>query len=143
MSTENSAARRVEETDVKASGLRKVVTASMAGTVVEWYEFFLYASAATLVFGKMFFPNSGTELDGIIARALSKDLEARFQSAASFSAALRKVGATLDLRAERKQTDDYLLPVDDEADRVPPMVWLAALGGVAILGTAVWWGWFR
>ena len=39
----------------------------MAGTVVEWYEFFLYASAATLVFGKMFFPNSGTELDGIIA----------------------------------------------------------------------------
>jgi MFS family permease len=67
MSTESSAARRPEETDVKASGLRKVVTASMAGTVVEWYEFFLYASAATLVFGKMFFPNSGTELDGIIA----------------------------------------------------------------------------
>jgi MFS family permease len=67
MSTENPAASRVEETDVKASGLKKVVTASMAGTVVEWYEFFLYASAATLVFGKMFFPNSGTELDGIIA----------------------------------------------------------------------------
>ena len=67
MSTENSAARRPEETDVKSSGLKKVVTASMAGTVVEWYEFFLYASAATLVFGKLFFPNSGTELDGIIA----------------------------------------------------------------------------
>ena len=67
MSTENSAARRPGEPDVKASGLRKVVTASMAGTVVEWYEFFLYASAATLVFGKTFFPNSGTELDGIIA----------------------------------------------------------------------------
>jgi MFS family permease len=68
MSTEKSAAaRRPEETDVKSSGLKKVVTASMAGTVVEWYEFFLYASAATLVFGKLFFPNSGTELDGIIA----------------------------------------------------------------------------
>ena len=39
----------------------------MAGTVVEWYEFFLYATAATLVFSKVFFPNSGTELDGIIA----------------------------------------------------------------------------
>ena len=37
MSTESSAARRTEETDVKASGLKKVVTASMAGTVVEWY----------------------------------------------------------------------------------------------------------
>ena len=30
--------------------LRKVVGASMAGTVVEWYEFFLYGTAATLVF---------------------------------------------------------------------------------------------
>ena len=67
MSTQNAAARRPEEEDVKSSGLKKVVTASMAGTVVEWYEFFLYASAATLVFGKLFFPNSGTELDGIIA----------------------------------------------------------------------------
>ncbi|HET6268719.1 MAG TPA: MFS transporter, partial [Arthrobacter sp.] len=67
MSMENTAARSAGEPDVKASGLKKVVTASMAGTVVEWYEFFLYASAATLVFGKLFFPNSGTELDGIIA----------------------------------------------------------------------------
>ncbi len=71
MSTQNAAARRPEEEDVKSSGLKKVVTASMAGTVVEWYEFFLYASAATLVFGKIFFPNSGTELDGIIAAFLT------------------------------------------------------------------------
>lgn len=47
--------------------LRKVVGASMAGTVVEWYEFFLYGTAATLVFGKLFFPDTGNELDGIIA----------------------------------------------------------------------------
>ena len=26
------------------TGLRKVVAASMAGTIVEWYEFFLYAT---------------------------------------------------------------------------------------------------
>ena len=71
MSTHNGAARRPEETDVKASGLKKVVAASMAGTVVEWYEFFLYASAATLVFGKAFFPNSQTELDGILAAFLT------------------------------------------------------------------------
>ena len=57
MSTENAAAGAQKRNDVKASGLKKVVTASMAGTVVEWYEFFLYASAATLVFGKLFFPN--------------------------------------------------------------------------------------
>lgn len=48
-------------------GLKKVVVASMAGTVVEWYEFFLYAAASTLVFAKLFFPNAETELDGIIA----------------------------------------------------------------------------
>ena len=37
------------------TGLKRVVAASMAGTVVEWYEFFLYATAATLVFNKVFF----------------------------------------------------------------------------------------
>ncbi|PNU05643.1 MFS transporter [Novosphingobium guangzhouense] len=47
--------------------LRKVVGASMAGTVVEWYEFFLYGTAATLVFGKVFFPATGNDLDGVIA----------------------------------------------------------------------------
>ena len=47
--------------------LRRVVAASMAGTVVEWYEFFLYGTAATLVFGRLFFPDSGNDLDGIIA----------------------------------------------------------------------------
>lgn len=47
--------------------LRKVVGASMAGTVVEWYEFFLYGTAATLVFGQLFFPQTGNELDGVIA----------------------------------------------------------------------------
>ena len=53
------------------SGLRKIVAASMAGTVVEWYEFFLYATAASLVFGTFFFPNAGTQLDGIIAAFLT------------------------------------------------------------------------
>ncbi|MFJ8794344.1 MFS transporter [Streptomyces sp. NPDC102462] len=49
------------------SALRRIVFASMAGTVVEWYEFFLYGTAATLVFGKLFFPSGGSELDGILA----------------------------------------------------------------------------
>ena len=45
--------------------LRKVVTASMAGTVVEWYEFFIYGTAATLVFPSVFFPGE-TAKTGLI-----------------------------------------------------------------------------
>lgn len=52
-------------------GLRKVVVASMAGTVVEWYEFFVYATAATLVFGHVFFRDTGNPLDGVIAALLT------------------------------------------------------------------------
>jgi MFS family permease len=50
-----------------ASGLRRVVAASMAGTVVEWYEFFLYGTAATLVFNKVFFAKGVSDLDAILA----------------------------------------------------------------------------
>ncbi|CPR11559.1 major facilitator superfamily protein [Mycobacterium bohemicum DSM 44277] len=49
------------------SYLRRVVAASMAGTVVEWYEFFLYGTAATLVFSKVFFARGTSELDAILA----------------------------------------------------------------------------
>lgn len=62
---------REASADPTASSLRRVVTASMAGTVVEWYEFFLYASAATLVFGTVFFAQTGSALDGIIAAFLT------------------------------------------------------------------------
>ena len=38
--------------------LRKVVLASMIGTTIEWYDFFLYGTAAALVFNKLFFPQT-------------------------------------------------------------------------------------
>ena len=37
--------------------LRKAVVASRVGTEIEWYDFFLYGTAAGLVFGKLYFPN--------------------------------------------------------------------------------------
>jgi serine/threonine protein kinase len=82
------------------------------------------------------------ELDAVVMRALAKDLQARYQSAASLSADLRRIAVALDVRAE-KHADDYLLPVDDEADKVPPLVWLAAAGGAAMLALAVWWSFMR
>jgi MFS family permease len=53
------------------TGLKRVVVASMAGTVVEWYEFFLYATAATLVFNKVFFSHGTNESTAIIAALLT------------------------------------------------------------------------
>ena len=37
--------------------LRKAVVASTIGTTIEWYDFFLYGTAAGLVFGKLYFPD--------------------------------------------------------------------------------------
>ena len=58
--------------------LRKAVIAATIGTTIVWYDFFLYGTAAGLVFGKLYFPNSnpltatlaafGTYFVGFIAR---------------------------------------------------------------------------
>ena len=47
--------------------LRRVVAASLAGTTVEWYEFFLYGSAVSLVFNHILFPPSDNPLTPILA----------------------------------------------------------------------------
>lgn len=60
------------------NSIRKVVFASLIGTAIEWYDFFLYGSAAALVFGPLFFPSDepatgvllafGTYAVGFVAR---------------------------------------------------------------------------
>lgn len=60
--------------------MRKVALTALAGTSIEWYDFFLYATAAALVFPSAFFPGSdptiglvlsfGTFAFGFIARPL-------------------------------------------------------------------------
>ncbi|MFD4254454.1 MFS transporter [Amycolatopsis thermoflava] len=57
---------RAQQASPPPSGLRKVVAASMAGTVAEWYEFLLYSASSALVFGALFFPRSDQPLDGVI-----------------------------------------------------------------------------
>ncbi len=44
-------------TTAAPSSVRRVIVASLIGTSLEWYDFFIYGIAAALVFNKLFFPN--------------------------------------------------------------------------------------
>ncbi len=68
--------------------VRRVAFASMLGTILEWYDFFLYGFTAALVFGKLFFPtysplagtlaSFGTLAIGFVARPLGGILFGHF-----------------------------------------------------------------
>ncbi|MBM86807.1 MAG: MFS transporter [Gammaproteobacteria bacterium] len=70
------------------SNMRKVALTALAGTSIEWYDFFLYATAAALVFPAAFFPEStptmglilsfGTFAFGFIARPVGGILFGHF-----------------------------------------------------------------
>lgn len=67
---------------------RKVAMASFVGTAIEWYDFYLYGTAAALVFPMLFFPNFdpligtlaafGSYTAGFIARPLGSMIFGHF-----------------------------------------------------------------
>jgi MHS family shikimate/dehydroshikimate transporter-like MFS transporter len=59
------------ETDgpTQPRGLRRVVTGALVGTALEWYDFFIYGTAAALVFNVLFFPQSDPAVGTITAFA--------------------------------------------------------------------------
>ncbi|MFP3499486.1 hypothetical protein SB759_35290, partial [Pseudomonas sp. SIMBA_059] len=52
---------------IDSKTFRKIVLASVTGTALEWYDFFLYSTAAALIFGELFFPKGTDPLVGTIA----------------------------------------------------------------------------
>lgn len=46
---------------------RRVLAASLVGTAVEFYDFYVYATAAALVFGQLFFPQESTAAQQMFA----------------------------------------------------------------------------
>src|ERR687889_2688170 len=53
------------EGEGQTSSIRQVALASFIGTAIEWYDFFLYGTAAALIFGALFFPEA-TPLGGTL-----------------------------------------------------------------------------
>src|ERR1700730_8004051 len=47
----------------------KVATASLIGTAIEWYDFFLYGTAAALIFNQLFFPTFDPMIGTLLAFA--------------------------------------------------------------------------
>lgn len=78
--TNSTAASLPVDEELLKTDMRKVALTALAGTSIEWYDFFLYATAAALVFPSAFFPDSsptmglilsfGTFAFGFIARPL-------------------------------------------------------------------------
>jgi metabolite-proton symporter len=54
-------------TDAAPRSPVRVIVASLIGTSLEWYDFFLYSTAAALVFNKLFFPDVSPLLGTLLA----------------------------------------------------------------------------
>ncbi|HEY4545007.1 MAG TPA: MFS transporter [Pedomonas sp.] len=52
-----------------ANSAKRVLGASLTGTAVEFYDFYIYATAAALVFGPLFFPSENPSLQLLAAYA--------------------------------------------------------------------------
>ncbi len=47
----------------------RVLLASLAGSIIEWYDFYLYGTATGLVFSTLFFPTKDPSISILIAFA--------------------------------------------------------------------------
>ncbi len=50
-----------EANETRSAGVGKIALASLVGTTIEFYDFYIFGTAAALVFGPMFFPKSAPE----------------------------------------------------------------------------------
>ncbi|WP_286957566.1 MFS transporter [Brevibacterium sp. UBA7493] len=64
-----SAASAVTTSPTSARERRKVAFAAVIGTTIEWYDYFVYAAAAGLIFGQLFFEPAGQQFAVIISFA--------------------------------------------------------------------------
>jgi serine/threonine protein kinase len=79
------------------------------------------------------------ELDALLSRALTRDLEQRQQSAAALAAELRSVAAMLDVRTGDTTQPSALLPIDETPDRQAASMLTGALIAAAAAAALLFW----
>src|SRR5918911_1123310 len=133
-----------EETG-QTTDVRQVLGASFIGTTIEWYDFFLYGTAATLVFGQLFFPTGdplvstlsalGTFAVGFVVRPLGGIIFGHFGDRlgrkATLVLTLTMMGAATFLIG--------LLPTFDQIGVLAPIL-LVLLRTIQGLGVGGEWG---
>jgi MHS family shikimate/dehydroshikimate transporter-like MFS transporter len=62
-----AAARLGGQRGGETRSIKSVIAASFIGTTIEWYDFFLYGTAAALVFDKLFFPEAAPLVGTLLA----------------------------------------------------------------------------
>jgi metabolite-proton symporter len=60
-------ARAAAAIDAPAMGVGRIVLASLIGTAIEFYDFYIYGTAAALVIGQTFFPQSAPQTQALNA----------------------------------------------------------------------------
>src|SRR5579859_413973 len=115
--------------EVTRRQLRRAVVASTIGTSIEWYDFFLYGSAAALVLNTQFFPNVDPSSGVLLAFGTNfVGFAARPVGAAIFGHYGDRIGrkATLVMTLALMGIGTFLVGL------VPPYASIGVLGGILL-----------
>lgn len=66
-STASAAASAPQTQQERTKLARRAAVASLVGTAVEWYDYFIFGTASALVFGPLFFPNPENPIIGTLS----------------------------------------------------------------------------
>ena len=70
MSSSGVTARPIAKADlINPADRRAALFGSAIGSMIEWYDYFLYGTMSAIVFGKLFFPSSDPVTSQLLALA--------------------------------------------------------------------------